>query len=189
MYCIPASQSIYKCYIIGILKFTQCQKFPTRCHFGPQKFLFVASTEGKQQSPHAADGARGDVDGAAESKKLFHWIVQMQHSEATSAKWYCMPLTHSPPATPPPPSSFNWCVFVFLSKCLLKPGFFSALSLPSSSIQVLQLTKPPFYRSTKEAMYFFVSCLFPGLAHVLAVCRSPRVDIPHTSLQSSSRLQ
>lgn len=46
-----------------------------------------------------------------------------------------------------------------------------------------------FYHCTKATMYFFVSCLFPRLAHVLAVCRLACFNIPPTSLQSSSRLQ
>lgn len=65
--------------------------------------------------------------------------------------------------------------------------FFSPSSI--SSIQILQLTKPPFITPTKAAMFFFVSCLLPRLVHVLAVCGPPLLHhsphIPPLLLQAA----
>lgn len=89
------------------------------------------------------------------------------------------------------PSSLLSQLVCFLS---LYPSVYSGRVFFSPISSILFHPSPPtyktsFYRCTKAAMYFFVSCLFPRLAHVLAVCRPPCFSIPHTSLQSSFRLQ
>lgn len=162
--------------------------FPTCCHLWLQKFPFAAFTERKQQ--HKTNNNKILT---AQTKREEMWTVLwsvrsfplncecMQHSKGTSAKWYA---SHSSLS----PSSLLLqlvCFCLYIQVFTLALGFFS----PISSIQVLQLTKPPFIAAQRQLCTSLCHACFPWLAHVLAVCRPPCFDILPTSPQSSSRLQ
>lgn len=144
-------------------------------HFGLQKFPSAALNEEKHQNPHFPDWAGRNVDGAIEHMRLCE-TVYVAHWGHFSQMICLSLLSLSPLAT-----SF----FVSLSKCLLWLGGFQHYFFHPSP----PTYKTSFYHGTKAAMYFFVSCLFPGLACVLAVCRPLHFSIPPTSLHSSYRLQ
>ncbi len=80
----------------------------------------------------------------------------MQHCEGTSAKWYVSRSFCLSPSS----RLLQLVFFVSLSKCLLWQGFFSPISsIPS--IQVLQLTKPPFIAAQRQLCTSLCHACFP----------------------------
>lgn len=160
---------------------------PLHCHPRLREFPSAALTEGKQQNPHGPDWVRRNADSAVECKKLSTGLWDSVCSTLKALQPNDMPLAPFLSLSLLPPLATS----VFLSLC---PSVYSGWGFFSPISSILFHPSPPtyktsFYCRTKAAMYFFVSCLFPHLAHVLAVCRPPCFNIRPTSLQSSSRLQ
>lgn len=110
----------------------------------------------------------------------------MQHSDGTSAKWYA---SRSFPFSPPPSFLLQLVCFCLYPSVYSGWGFFSAIS----SIQVLQLTKPPFIKAQRQLCTslcracFSVSLMFWQSADRPASTFPPRPSTPPPNCNNVSK--
>ena len=164
--CCISLKCIDKWSIIWILKFTQfrlnCKRFSGQLQLKKNNQILLAQTEGAEMRM---------VLLSARSFPPKYWdsicstLKALQPNDMPLAALSLSPL---PPLTT--------SVFLSPSKCLLWLGFFQHYRFHPSP----PTYKTSFYHRTKAAMYFFVSSLFPRLAHVLAAGGQPLLQhSPH----------
>lgn len=127
--------------------------------FWAAKSFPVAALPGeKQQNPHGPDRVRRNVD-SVECKKLSTGLGDGACSTLKALQPNDMPLAPSLSLSLLPPLAPS--VFCPSIQVFTLAGGFSALSLPSSSIQVLQLTKPPFIAAQRQLCTSLCHACFP----------------------------